>query len=354
MKKVLLLLAALILLSAGVSAQDPQHEKNEYAGEMPNLQGLNEAFMINGRPALRILTRKSGYAEVMYEIRDGREALVFPVYQYRSFALGIMLEGEGRLYVTKDQVVYQPNADREHFFSSKRADLKDVDIKKTGMGLDIVTFGVNGDKKRLTLSQIMTINRRDSKPAMTFFYHSIINFDAALKLFNELTAGVRQKLQADEVEPEEEPSADISDKYDRFRDITIVSTSRMLVKGLKRSIRAQAQYSFPGETQAKPDKVTLLLYVSAANPVLSEDDLALNFLVDGKRVPLGDMKLNEEKGKSVVKQTLTVILPYETFRQIADGKKVEFQVGALEYTLADAHREAFRNLLSYHAGGDSK
>jgi hypothetical protein len=200
----------------------------------------------------------------------------------------------------------------------------------------------------------MTINRRDSKPAMTFFYHSIINFDAALKLFNELTAGVRQKLQADEVEPEEEPSADISDKYDRFRDITIVSTSRMLVKGLKRSIRAQAQYSFPGETQAKPDKVTLLLYVSAANPVLSEDDLALNFLVDGKRVPLGDMKLNEEKGKSVVKQTLTVILPYETFRQIADGKKVEFQVGALEYTLADAHREAFRNLLSYHAGGDSK
>jgi len=342
-----LLLLALAFSPASVYAQNPRVEKNEYAGEMPSLQGLTEAFTFNGQPALKILTRKSGGAEVRFEKRDGQDALVFMVTRLKGFGLGVLADGEGKLFVTREKVTFEPNADREHFFSVNRAEMKDIDVKKAGAGLDMVLFELKQDKKRFILTGTLALNRRDVKHAITFLYHTIINFDAALALFNEHTAGVRQKPDGDEEKEDLTVDTEATDKYDRFRDITVVSTSRLPIKGARRTIRAQVQYNFPGETQKTPDMVTLFLYVSGPNPVLTEDDLALNFLVDNDRVPLGDMKLAEEKAKSVVRQTLSIVIPYETFRRLAGGSKVEFQIGALEYTLTDQHLEALRNLLSY-------
>lgn len=347
-----LFVAAFILSSAAaLSAQKPDEEDEQLLNT--TLQGVADAVTINGQPALRLLSVKSGTTDVKMGMRDGQEAFVFTVSRFGG-GRGIVKHKHGLVYITRTNVIFDPFENKEHYFNLAKTDLKLVEM---GRLESIGTFAVlkfKDEKTGLLLDwTVHTVTRKEKIPATAFLIRTILNFDQALAEFNQLTESVRPKPEAED-EPEDEPSADISDKYDRFRDITIVSTSRMLIKGIKRSIRAQAQYSFPGETQNKPDKITLSLYISAANPVLSEDDLSLNFLVDGKRVPLGDMKLNEEKGKSVVKQTLTVTVPYDTFRHIADGKKVEFQVGALEYTLADAHREAFRNLLSYKTGGDPK
>ena len=121
-----------------------------------------------------------------------------------------------------------------------------------------------------------------------------------------------------------------------------------IVRGNKRSIRTYAEYNFAGKTQKKPEKVSLYFYASAARPLFREDNLELNFLVDDKRISLGEMKLaDEEKTKTTTKQTVVFTMPFETFEQIANGKKVEFQIGTLEYKLTDIHLEAFRKLLTY-------
>lgn len=333
-----------ISLSSAVSAQ--QFKKNDYAGPMPDLQGVVEPFSLNGQPGMRILTRKSGSPEIRFEKRDGQDSLVFMVTKFKSFGLGIQPEGEGKLYISRERVVYEPFADRVNFFSANRADLKGVDLKGTGIGLDVVLFELNADKKRFAYTGTQYLNRRDLKTAMTYLYHAVIDFDGALNLFNQQTAGVRAAADPDE-EPEDEPVSDISDKYDRFRDITIVSTAKMVVRGPRRSIRMQASFTYPGETFAKPNTIFLTFNISGANPIFNEDDLSLNFLVDKQRVPLGNMKMTEEKGKSVTRQTLTVSMPYEIFVKLAEGKKVEFQAGTLEYKLEPVHIEAFKNLASF-------
>ena len=68
-------------------------------------------------------------------------------------------------------------------------------------------------------------------------------------------------------------------------------------------------------------------------------------------MPIGKMRLaGEEKTKTVTKQTIVITMPYETFQQITNGKKVEFQIGTLEYKLPDIHLEAFKKLSTYKIG----
>lgn len=345
----LTLTAALILGSGNTASAQKADDEDEQLLNA-SLQGVADAVTINGQPALRLLSVKSGTTDVKMGMRDGQEAFVFTVSRFGG-GRGIVKHKHGLAYITRTNVIFDPFENKEHFFNLAKSDLKSVEMGR----LDAIgTFAVlkfKDEKTGLLLDwTVHTVTRKEKVPATAFLIRTILNFDQALAEFNQLTESIRPKPDLDEDESGGEASAEITDKYDRFRDITVVSTSKMLVRGVKRSIRAQAHYSFPGDKQKQPEKITLSLFIGAANPVLNEDDVGLNFLVDNGRLPLGDMKLAEEKGKSVVKQTLTVQVPYEVFVRIAAGKKVEFQVGTLEYRLEEVHLQAFRNLLSYKVG----
>lgn len=340
---------------------DKKQDKSE-VGDKTSLQGLTEAALIEGQPVLRIMSRKSGTSEVRFEKRDGEDALVFLVTRLKSFGFGLQPADKGKLYVTKNRISYVPYLDKENFFNALRSEIKDIELKKVGQGFEAINFTFQNDKKRFVFDGTVFLtenilgglkfDKKDLRPSLDFLLQTLEDFDIAFAKFNQLTASVQQKDEDEEVNTEEETTeADINDKYDRFKDITLVSTSKMLVRGNKRSIRTYAEYNFAGKTQKKPDKVTLYFYASAARPLFREDDLELNFLVDGKRVPLGELRLaDEEKTKTATKQTIIVTMPYETFAQIANGKKVEFQIGTLEYKLTDIHLEAFKKLLTYKVG----
>ena len=348
----------LIVNGAMVASGQTETRKNPQNDGQTSLEGLTEAVLIDGKPALRILSRKSGNIEVRLETRDGEDALVFPATRVKPVFTELFAGGDGKFYFTKTRVSYVPDINREFFFSASHSEIQELELKKTGNRFDAIKFKLKNDKKLFVLrgtvftndaelGRFVNFDRKDLRSSMEFLFRAFNDFASTLAEFNRLTSSLRLKDEDAETE-EAETVADVNDKYDRFKDITIVSTSRILLRSNKRSIRTYAEYNFKGKTQKKPERVTLYFYASAARPLFREDDLGLNFLVDDKRVPLGQLRLaDEEKTKTATIQTVSISLPYETFAQIANGKKVEFQIGTLEYKLTDVHLEAFRKLLTY-------
>lgn len=323
-------------------------EKKEVENNKPtSLQGLTEAVLVDGQPTLRILSKYSGSTEINLQQRDNEDTLVFSVARVIRYGFGYKPGDEGKLSVTKTRVIYSPNFDKKQFFNVLSSDIQDLKIDVAGLsGISSVNFEVKNDKKRFIFSGVL-MNNKDWRPAFEFLFRAIENYDSALAEFNQLTASLRSETEIDEV-VEEATEAEINDKYDRFQNITLVSTSKMLVRGKKRSIRTNAEYNFEGKTQKKPKEILLYFYASANSPLFREDNLKLNFLVNNERIPLGEMKLaDEEKTKTATKQTIAVKIPYDIFKQIANGKTVEFQIGTLEYKLTDIHLEAFKKLLTY-------
>ncbi len=338
----LFLLFAISFISNVGIAQSTDNTKDI---NQTSLEGLTEAVLVDGQPTLRILSRKGGSSEVKVQRRDGEDSLVFSIHKiYNSF---------GKLYVTKTKVTYVPNDGNKQFFSVEKIKIKQTELKNRWKLRQVnnVYLEFDNDEKAILVAfndstEFSNADKQSSLLANSFLFQAIKDFDSALAKFNKITASVRQNDEEKEVE--EETEADIVNKYDRFKDVTIVSTSKMLVRGNKRSIRTYAEYNFAGKTQKKPEKVSFYFYASAARPLFREDDLQLNFLVDNKRISLGEAKLaDEEKTKTVTKQTVVVTMSYETFEQIANGEKAEFQIGTLEYKLTNVQLDAFRKLLAY-------
>jgi hypothetical protein len=334
----LILLFTIAIISAVAQSTKTEVEETD---NQTSLQGLTEAILIDGQPALRIILGKNNNStQVKLQKRDGEDTLVFDVYKNQM---------QGKLNVSKSRIVFDPLGAKKNYFNIEKSKIKAVKLNKPLPGDRFIKMYFDDEEVSITVfwGEFTGVDKRTLGSANTFLLLTIQDFDSALSDFNKLTESVRPRDENEEIE-EEETEAAVTDKYDRFQDITVVSTSKMLVRGSKRSIRTYAEYSFAGKSQQKPEKVSLYFYASATRPLFQEDNLKLNFLVDNKRVPLGEMKLaDEEKTKTATKQTVVITLPYETFEQIAKGKTVEFQIGTLEYKLTDVHLEAFRKLLTY-------
>lgn len=329
-----------------------QQDKKAPPADQSALQGTTEAILVNGQPALRIVTRKSGSTEILYQKRDNEDALVFSIVSFKKLFGSLVFGDTGKFYVTSTRLIYDPDGDNEKYFNFARTEIKETVREHHGWGNGAFNDALIKSLKdtrhfvpRFTVD-FAWLNKSDALPALDFFLRALNNFDSALAEFQQLTASVRPELE-EAAEEEEETTADITDKYDRFKDVTVVSTSRMLLRGGRRSIRTFAEYRFAGKNPTKPEKVSLYFYASAARPVFKEDDLELNFLVDNERVAIGAMRLSEEeKSKSTIRQTIVISLPYETFVRIVSGKQVELQIGTLEYKMTDTHLAAFRRLLA--------
>lgn len=349
----LFVLTLIVFVFSHTHIANSQQEKTAPTADQSSLQVTTEAILVNGQPALRIVTGRSGSTEILCQKRDNEDALVFSIVRFRRLLGSVIFGDTGKFYVTKARLIYDPDGDNKNYFNFARTELKEAIREHHGMAkaaFNDALIRTQKDTKhfvpRFTVD-FAWLNKDDTLPALDFFLRALNDFDSALAEFQQLTASVRLDAEEGAEEEEKETTAEISEKYDRFKDVTVVSTSRMLLRGGKRSIRTFAEYSFAGKTPTRPEKVSLYFYASAARPVLREDDLELNFLVDDERVAAGAMRVaDEEKTKSTVRQTVVISLPYETFARIANGKKVELQIGALEYKTTDLHLDAFRRLLS--------
>ena len=349
MKKQYLVL--LLSLGFGISTTIPSFAQSEpkfktdsdYPPEMMDgsyLSGIAEAILVNNEPTIRINNHKGQSIEIRLQNRDGEQAIVLPVTK-------MVLEG-GKLFITKTKLVYLPNKTSKDDTVIDRGQIKSVKLhSRWRLGM-IANISIDYEGGNRTLVGMPTDGDRETTEAVNaFISRAIIDFDGALTEFKRLTASVQPESDEQE-ETDADVDATVGSKYDRFRDITIVQTPKLLVKGTKKSLRAHVELYYEGKTLAKLNRISLILDASSARPLFREDDLALNMLVDENRLPLGSMKItSEDRTKSLIKQTLSIDLSRETLERIATGKDVEFQIGNLEYKIPDTQLQLFKKALDY-------
>ena len=305
-----------------------------------SLAGVTEAVLINGQPVLRIVTRKGGVSQVVLQKRDGEDCLVFKALR-DSFRWP-----PGTLYVSRTKVIFDPDEKKSKYFNLDKSLVKNVELQNNPTAKVVIQTSAQSEGLMLDYTFLeITADAKYVLPGHNFLKRAILDFDGALAEFNQLTEFVRSK--PDDEDLAEDAAPGISDRYDRFKDATFVSTSKMRLTG-KRAIRAWAEYEYPGKDPQSPAGVLLYFHASASRAVFPEDELQLNFMVDDQRLPLGLAKLkSEEKTASRVIQVLAVTIPYNTFIQIASGKKAEFQIGSLEFRFSDVHLETLRKFIAY-------
>lgn len=348
MRSLCVALAALFVLSCFLPtvAQESDDPKNEPV----SLAGLAEATLINGQPALRVTSRKNGTSDIKFQKYEGEDSLLFSVFKYG------LTSGYGSLYVTKTRVVFDPDKSKKRFMSIPRADIIKTESNSSwagGMGAWRRTEIKTKDDKWLFMIVFSgdgsnNGNKTYAAAINLFLVRAISDYDKAIAEFNELTASVRPDVV--ELDEPLDPNPSIGQRYDRFNDMTTILTSKMQIDGGRRPIRVFASYSFAGKAQKKPEKVSLYFYASAPSAFFREDSMTLAFLVDGEVLRLGELKMSdEERTRSLIKQTVLMEMPYETFARIANGKTVEFQIGKDEFKMTGTHLGLFKKLLEYKA-----
>lgn len=152
--------------------------------------------------------------------------------------------------------------------------------------------------------------------------------------------------------------------YDQVKDITTMRLHPMQVYGEPLAsrdylggdeARFYASFTYSGRTLSVPPKRVLFSLISTSEDWKYTDFRKLTALVDGKRLKLGPLEhapsftVNAPANSNSddhIRQEIAISVPYETFLQIANGRKVRIRMGPREFKLEENHLEALRELAS--------
>jgi hypothetical protein len=136
----------------------------------------------------------------------------------------------------------------------------------------------------------------------------------------------------------------VEKKYDRFKDETVVSLKSQRIldsKSPRQVIEMAIKATFKG---ARPENLTDTIEVTFTSSAVKQPSYhreELNFIVDGERVKGNELYVvSSDEPKPALapdlkgSQEITAGIGFEALRQIANGKKVEMQLGPTELTLA--------------------
>jgi hypothetical protein len=130
----------------------------------------------------------------------------------------------------------------------------------------------------------------------------------------------------------------IERKYDRFKDETTVKLNPQQIQRISRpreELTLSVEATYKGERQVRPKDVNLI-FGSMAEHNVYHDEADVIFIIDGKRIKAGTAyMMTALPSPNLVKVTLKLTLPFDTFLEIANGKDVEMQLGQTELKLAE-------------------
>jgi hypothetical protein len=181
------LLLLFVLCFIGINAQQTPVKAD--------LKGLTQSIVINGHPALRIASRDGNWIEVQLEKQDEEDTLIFPVTRIKSFGAGAQRAEEGKLFVSKNRIVYTADFEKEKSFELSRSEILEMELKEMGQGFDCIVLKTQEDKKRFILAGTVFLNgnfykKKDVlRPALTYMFQALQSFDSAVNDFRSLTAG---------------------------------------------------------------------------------------------------------------------------------------------------------------------
>lgn len=160
--------------------------------------------------------------------------------------------------------------------------------------------------------------------------------------------------------PADSTSQQIERRYDRFKDQTTVRLKSLLIRQIARpreELSLSVEATYKSEQPTRPKDVRLI-FESAAGRYLYYDKAEAHFIVDGKRIDAGAAgMMNALPSPNLVKVTLALTLPFDTFVEIANGKGVELKLGPTELRLSEkdlASLRAFASAVGNESKGDQQ
>ena len=136
----------------------------------------------------------------------------------------------------------------------------------------------------------------------------------------------------------------LEEKYDKYKDFSSVNMILKLNQ-LKADLSIGAYFIYTGKTLTTPTQI-VLRFVSKSKDWEYLRNSILDFLVDGNRIRVGEMKRDGTVGSGYVLEFLTIKIPVETFLEIINGTNVEGKLFTTEFKLTEQQLEAFRDFAS--------
>jgi hypothetical protein len=136
----------------------------------------------------------------------------------------------------------------------------------------------------------------------------------------------------------------LDEKYDKYKDITVVSLMVSLNR-IDPDLSIGAYFIYDGKEVKTPSALTLS-FVSKSEDWKYLRSSTLYFLVDGKRLNIGEMEREGSVGNGYVLEFLSVSIPTETFLKIISGSEIEGQLFTTEFKLSEEQLEAFKDFAS--------
>ena len=145
----------------------------------------------------------------------------------------------------------------------------------------------------------------------------------------------------------------IESKYDGFSHETIITLKKMKVTcdGTKGNFKdgcvsVKASLHCPGiqldyVRYARIEVIFQFKEWDQRHPV---DQRELSVVVDGETIRLGGMTLASQKTDVMMTETLEAIIPYKTFKRMANAQVAEMQVGKSRFELREKNLLAFRDM----------
>ena len=129
----------------------------------------------------------------------------------------------------------------------------------------------------------------------------------------------------------------IETKYDRFDNKTSIILKYTRVQGETRdSLDMALLTAYEGEKLTAPIKdVALSIASTSSDWRYLRGSRTLRVIADGERINLGEMeRRNSTVGRGYVMEFMGVFISSDTLRKIANSKKVEMQLGSIEFELS--------------------
>ncbi|MGB9178244.1 MAG: hypothetical protein WCB68_03275 [Pyrinomonadaceae bacterium] len=150
-------------------------------------------------------------------------------------------------------------------------------------------------------------------------------------------------------------SATIQRSYDRFKDVTALQLSPMLVAGDKNTglyLSLTSAYDGTNPSSAKRQNYVIGLIAMSDTPLRAKDTMLLS-IIDGERLEIGTFEF-----LGIVRDGVSYISTYSLYgdqkiiAKIAHAKKVEMQFDGIEFEVTDEQRNAIIDFIQYAIGGN--
>lgn len=155
-----------------------------------------------------------------------------------------------------------------------------------------------------------------------------------------------------------EPDKPVSVRYEKSKDETVVQLNPTLVSDEEyfasaylltvHNLFMQAYYTYPGKTASAPSSVIMSFVSLKHGQRYYQKDRKLSFIVDNAPLEIGEAELTQFQamGDNVLKEILSIAVPYDKFTRLANAKKIKMKLGSTEWDLRKKHLKAFSELAS--------